>query len=169
MQTTLEKNTRDTFSELDNILFAFNEEQLNTVPFEGSWTAGQVAEHTIKALSGLSRLMNGPAEKTDRDPAEKIKGIEDLFLDFTVKMQSPDFILPSAGPQQKASLLRSVEESKKAMLEALEKDLTLCCNGAELPGFGKLTRLEWIHFFLAHTQRHTQQLKNIFNTFKKGI
>jgi hypothetical protein len=167
MKTALVKNTRDTFSELDNILFAFSEEQLNTVPFKDSWTAGQVAEHTISALSGLPRLMGSPAETTDRDPAEKIKGIEDLFMNFNIKMQSPDFILPSAGPHQKESLLRSVEGSKKAMEEALEKDLTLGCNGVELPGFGKLTRLEWIHFFLAHTQRHTQQLKNIFQTFKK--
>ncbi|MEO6612877.1 MAG: DinB family protein [Chitinophagaceae bacterium] len=167
MKIELVKNTRDTFSEFDNILFAFSEKQLNTVPFKDSWTAGQVAEHMINALAGLPRLMGGPAEISGRNPGEKIKAIEDLFLDFNIKMQSPDFILPSAGPHQKESLLHSVEGSKKAMLEALEIDLSLCCNGAELPGFGKLTRLEWVHFFLAHTQRHTQQLKNIFQTFKK--
>lgn len=169
MKTQLIKNTRDSFNELDNILFAFSDEQLNSVPFKDSWTAGQVGEHIIKALSGLPSLMNGPAEATERDPGEKIKGLEDLFLNFSIKMQSPDFILPGNGPHDKDSLLRSVENSKAAMLDAVEMDLDLLCTAAELPGFGQLTRLEWIHFSLAHTQRHTRQLKNIFQTFKKNM
>jgi hypothetical protein len=166
MNTELQKNITDTFNELDNIIFAFNGTQLNSVPFEGSWTAGQVADHIIKSLGGISRLLNGPTEKTERDPGEKIKALEDLFLNFDIKMKSPDFILPGDGIQEKEATLQRIGELKNEMLEANKLDLSLLCLGAEFPGFGKMTRLEWMHFFLVHTQRHTHQLKNIFRTLK---
>jgi hypothetical protein len=167
MKTGLEKNITDTFNELDNILFAFNGEQLNLSPFEGSWTAGQVAEHIIKSLAGISFFMNGPVEEPGRDPGEKIKALEDLFLNLTIKMKSPDFILPEADYHDKEEILNKLENLKIEMLAAAKLDLTQLCKAGEFPTFGYLTRLEWIHFFLAHTQRHTQQLKNIFYTIKQ--
>ena len=33
----------------------FDEEEVNEVPFEGSWTPGQLAQHVIMSLSGISR------------------------------------------------------------------------------------------------------------------
>jgi len=167
MKSGLEKTINNTFNELDNILFSFNDEQLNEIPFEGSWTAGQVTEHIIRSLGGVSRLMSGPAEPTDRDPGEKIKTLEDLFLNFNIKMRSPDFILPEGTDHKKEELLRTLEQLKKETLEASKLDLSLLCTGAEFPTFGQLTRLEWLHFFLAHTERHTHQLKNIFKSFKQ--
>ncbi|HEV7781940.1 MAG TPA: DinB family protein [Chitinophagaceae bacterium] len=169
MKTGLGKNINDTFNELDNILFSFSEEQLNETPFEGSWTGGQVTEHIIKSLGGISRLMNGPVEDAGRDPGEKIKALEDLFLNFNIKMRSPDFILPEAIHHKKNDLLKVLADLKKEMLDASKLDLSLLCTGAEFPTFGHLTRMEWLHFFLVHTQRHTQQLKNIFHTLKQTV
>ena len=166
MKETVKKEINETFNELDNILFSFTDEQLNTVPFEGSWTAGQVAEHIIKALKGSSRLLNGPTEDVVRKPDEKIKATRDLFLNFDIKMTSPDFILPDNGTYTKDELLSSINQLKKEMLENTEMDLSKQCTGFELPTFGKFTRLEWLNFYIVHTQRHTHQVKNIFRTLK---
>jgi hypothetical protein len=164
---TLEKNITGTFSELNNILSAFSEAQLDEVPFEGSWTPGEVAEHIIKSLSGIKLFLEGPVKEPGRAPDEKVKALEDLFLNFDIKMKSPDFILPQAKQHSKEEQLRVLTALEQEMLDAAKLDLSLLCEAGEFPTFGYLTRLEWIHFFLAHTQRHTQQLKNIFLTLKK--
>jgi hypothetical protein len=164
---TLEKNISATFSELNDTLSVFSDAQLDQVPFEGSWTPGEVAEHIIKSLSGIKFFLEGPVKEPGRAPAEKIKALEDLFLNFEIKMKSPDFILPQAKQHDKEEQLRVLNELEQQMLDGAKLDLSLLCEAGEFPTFGYLTRLEWIHFFLAHTQRHTHQLKNILLTLKQ--
>jgi hypothetical protein len=77
-------------------------------------------------------------------------------------MQSPDFIVPVATHHDKTAMLESFNQLKTQMINAAEAlDLTVTCNSLEMPGLGFLTRLEWLNFFVVHTQRHTRQLKNI--------
>src|SRR5882757_6923972 len=49
----LQKEVSDTFQDLISTLSAFKEEQFNLVPYEGSWTPGQIAEHLIKSVSAI--------------------------------------------------------------------------------------------------------------------
>lgn len=42
-----------TFGHLIDELSKFDESTLNQIPFEGSWTAGQTAEHIIICGSGI--------------------------------------------------------------------------------------------------------------------
>ena len=167
MKEAIKKEINETFNELDKMLFSFSNEQLNIIPFEGSWTAGQVAEHIIKSLTGLNGFLNGPTEATNRNADEKVKALKDLFLNFDIKMKSPDFILPGNTTYTGEELLKTITKLKNEMLQAADLDLSLICNSFELPTFGKMTRLEWINFYIVHTERHTQQLKNIFRTLKK--
>ena len=46
----------DTTAKLLHALSLFNEEELNTVPFEGSWTAGQVGWANSRGGNGLVLL-----------------------------------------------------------------------------------------------------------------
>ena len=39
------RDFENTNVELLQLFSSFNQEQINVVPFEGSWTAGQLAEH----------------------------------------------------------------------------------------------------------------------------
>src|SRR5215210_3064680 len=82
--------------ELDNVtqklmqlISSLDEEQLNTIPFEGSWTAGQVAEHLIKSNGGFAKLLFGPVKETERATDELVEPIKKTFLDFTINMDSP--------------------------------------------------------------------------------
>lgn len=140
-------------------LLKFSNEQLNMVPFAGSWTAGQVADHIRKATDGLPDMNTRLA---DRDPELYVETLRSLFLDFTAKYESPDFILPDAGPFQRDALLSELARVKNANAEiALTRDLTHLCLDFEMPGLGYLTRYEWLNFMAAHIQRHAYQLKNI--------
>lgn len=162
MENKIVIEAESTFNGLIDILSTFNQQEINTVPFEGSWTPGQVADHMIKSDGGFLELLNGPVEVTQRKPDEGVEGIRARFLDFSTKMQSPDFVIPENKNFVKASLLSTLENIKVGTIKAIkELDLTKTCTGFELPFAGKLTRLEAVYFVIYHTQRNTHQLKKI--------
>lgn len=144
-------------------LSQFGHGPFNQVPFAGSWTGGQVAEHLFKSIEGIPQLLAGnTAATTGRRPDEYVKTIEDIFLDFDIKMKSPDFILPSEGPhdcnqylQQFRSTFDELAERSRAM------DMSLTCTDFDFPGVGYFTRWEWVSFAICHTRRHARQLQNI--------
>lgn len=152
------------FGKLIGVLSGFEQNQIDKIPFEGSWSAGQVGEHLLKGLSGLPQLVAGKTEKTDRAQDDKVQAIRDLFLDFSTKMQSPDFILPTQNEHDKTKLIAGLRQIESELLDvAHNNDLSLVCLDFELPGSGPFTVCEWIAFFLAHAQRHTHQLENIYD------
>lgn len=152
----------NTLSKLLQLLSAFNQEQLNLAPFKDSWTAGQVAEHMIKSNAGFVEMLFGPVSETNRPPDELSQQIKTGFMDFTTKMESPDFVVPSNTSHQKTALVYTLTQIKASLLKAIENlELTKTCMAFELPVFGYLTRLEAIYFVIYHTKRHCHQLENI--------
>ncbi len=145
-----------------NTIASFKQEDFNTVPFANSWTAGKVTDHITKAVSGIKDIAHWPVTPTDRDPAKNIQGLKDLFLDMDIKMQSPDFVLPSEGPHDRDAFIQQLEGVWNGAADAVKTiDLSPEFREFELPGFGHLTLLENIYFAMYHSQRHIQQLQNI--------
>ena len=159
-------NTKELFISLDdassqllNMIASLSEVALNTVPFHESWTAAQLASHVTKSNSSISLALNMEAKPAERDPAERVQELRRMFLDFTTKFQSPDFISPTQSTYEKDILISKLNRSVERLKEAASKvNLTDIIN---LPAFGEITKLELLHFVLYHTQRHTHQLKNI--------
>lgn len=151
-----------TEAELLHIYASLSQEQLNQVPFKGSWTAGQVGEHLTKGCS--VELLYGNTKPTERDPAIMIEPLRRLFLDFSTKMNSPDFIYPQENHYQKEEMYKRLETTWKNIRHAANTlDLNPTCMDFEFPGTGMLTRFEWLSFMVIHTQRHLHQLRNIYS------
>ncbi|SHH71478.1 DinB family protein [Flavobacterium defluvii] len=168
MNTDVQKNIVETFKKLNEIFSKFSENEINQIPFQGSWTPGQVVQHIILACSGYPKLFGGKTEKTTRKPDEKIKDIEGLFLNFSIKMDSPVFLIPEKKEYSKNELSLELLRIESELLDCAEKyDLTLTCLDFQVPGFDKFTMYEWIDFALVHTQRHTHQLNTIFQYLTK--
>lgn len=157
---------RKTVDELLETVKQFSQEKINEVPFEGSWTAAQVTDHIYKSQEVFPKLLNGKTEEAKRDTEKKKQQIKSIFLDFSNKMKSPDFIIPADEPQKKEELMRRMENKAKEITAAMkDHDLNRTFLDFELPGFGKFTGLEWSWFITYHTQRHIHQLKNILERF----
>lgn len=154
----------NTTAKLLQTISSFPEENFNTVPFEGSWTAAQVSDHILKSVSGIHELLYTTTKPTSRQPDEKLESIRAMFLDFSTKMKSPDFVLPRNTPLEKGRVLTAWEGTKAKITEAVKTlDLSATCTAFEIPGFGEFTRSEWAWFAIYHIQRHTHQLKNIYD------
>lgn len=144
------------------LLNSFSEKELNTVPFQGSWTAAQVGRHLFKAEEGIDKMFYAPTKAVDRDPSEKAALMKELFLNFDTKMKSPDFILPEEKQYEKTALEDLLKKEKVKVLEAvqnsnLNEEAPL---SDEHPLKGS-TKLEILHFLTYHTMRHNHQIRNI--------
>jgi hypothetical protein len=161
----LDSNT----NELLQTIAAFTNEQFNVVPYKGSWTAGQVAEHLLKAESGIPVVLKGNSKSTERPADEKMETIRSIFLDFDTKMESPDFILPSEEPKEKEIFLDGFQKNRIAVKELAGCiDLSRSFTDFPFPGIDVLTGMEWLFFMTCHSKRHTRQLKNIYTIVNKG-
>lgn len=168
MKTELQTDIIKTFKKLSEIYSKFSETELNTVPYEGSWTAAQATQHILLATSGYAGLFAGKTKKTTRKPDLYIKDLEALFLNFNIKMDSPDFLKPEITDYNKNEQTLALLNRESDLLSMVEiHDLTLTCVDFKLPGYENFTILEWISFALIHTQRHTKQLNDIFQSVTK--
>jgi uncharacterized damage-inducible protein DinB len=149
----------DVTADFLQLLEAVPQEYMNTIPFEGSWTVGQVANHIFKSDSYVLKSLRGPTKDIHREAGEKIEETKKVFLDFTKKLKSPKQIVPENKTYFKEELLTDLKKTRGEINQSIESlDLTVVCAD---PVLGDMTRLEIIHFVIYHTQRHIHQLRNI--------
>ena len=167
MKEQLITEFNETTQDLLAMLSQFTREEFNKIPFEGSWTAGQVAEHLYKSESGIVKALKGNSVPTERDPYKHIAVIQKIFLDYTQKLQSPEFIIPSDEPKNKNQFIQYFEGTRKALETLLNKsDLDKAFTDFSFPQLGHLTGWECICFVVCHSKRHIRQMKNIAERLK---
>jgi len=150
------KKVKAAYTELFNEL---DTQQVNKIPYQGSWTAAQVLEHITKSIADAPKVLGTPTEPMQRDPQEKIEGLRKTFLDFSTKMKSPAFIEPSEVFHDKETTLANFNNNFEALIK-----ITPSANDNDVvknTPFGDISKLELLHFFLFHSQRHLHQLQNM--------
>lgn len=160
--STIANNIENTSKELLQVIFSIPREKFDTIPFEGSWTAGQVTEHVLKSCSGLVDVLEGNVKPVDRNAEQHVQMLRDAFLNFDHKMKSPEFILPTHNTHDRQVIAADLANALAGIAAVAKvEDLSLLCTDFEMPNLGQLTRIELINFVDVHTQRHIHQLKNI--------
>jgi DinB superfamily len=163
-KTELLTTIDEAVSELQGLMLNLDENKINTVPYKDSWTAGQLFRHVTKSTNGMAKVMLMESKPAERDPGEKIPELKKTFLDFSHKMQSPDFIVPEKGPYEKQAAMEELSKSFEQLKENTNKaNLTDMTEGLPL---GAITKWEMLHFVLYHTQRHLHQMKKICDALK---
>ncbi|HEY1114521.1 MAG TPA: DinB family protein [Chitinophagaceae bacterium] len=159
-----------TLSELYDVYASIPVEAVNTSPFPGSWTSGQLVRHLVMANGGCLEEINGPVQETTRPINTGVESIRNVFLDFSTKMTAPEFVVPPAIAYEKEEGLASLDEIRQGLLAGLDTlDLSKTCLLFELPVLGFLTRWEILHFVVYHTRRHIQQLKKMKESLEAGV
>jgi hypothetical protein len=156
--------TSDAVSQLTDLMLAVDDDKVNTIPYEGSWTAPQLLRHVTKSINGMTKAMHMDAKPVERNPGERIEQLKKIFLDFSKKLTQPEFIVPEERIYEKQS---SIEELNRSFTQFKESAKSTNLNDMieGLP-LGPITKLEIIHFVLYHTQRHLNQMKNICEALK---
>src|SRR4030095_1244635 len=100
-----------TTSELLKSISSFSETQINEIPWAGSWTAAQVAEHVTKSNIEIAKSLKKEGKLTGRAPDAGVDQLKSIFLAFDKKLLSPEFILPSQDIYQKKLVIDNLEVS----------------------------------------------------------
>lgn len=162
MAQQISKQLDEALNESVTLVESFTEKELNTVPFEGSWTPGQVADHILKSTNGMDKLLVGPGEPANRQPDEKAEEFKNLFLDFSIKMKSPDFILPDERDFTVNELTDRLRSIQQAIAGAIPNaDLEGVPPLGEQHPLNGSTKLELLHFLTYHTMRHNHQMEKM--------
>ena len=99
------------------------------------------------------------AKAAERDPAERVQQLKDIFLNYATKFNSPDFIVPDNRVYDKQETINDLTRSFSKFKDSTENaNLKSLVEG--LP-FGPVTKWEILHFVLYHSTRHLDQLKRI--------
>jgi hypothetical protein len=138
----------------------FSQQQINEAPYEGCWTAAQITDHIFQSDNAVLKALHGPSQPANRPPDQGIDNLKAIFLDFSTKLKSPDFIIPDNIEHDKENLVSAFKSQRELIGKAIKTlDLTATVS---MPIFGEPTRLELISFVIFHTQRHTNQVRNIY-------
>jgi len=166
MVTEIRVEFGKTSDELIQMISSTSDEQFNEIPFDGSWSVAQVGEHLLKSY-GIVKVLNGQGAETKRLPGKEIVQVKKIFLDFDAKYKSAEALLPTDEPIEKEELLRGLQKRISQINEVIQtKDLTETCIDRPFKGIGDLTRMEWLHVILFHTQRHIHQIENILKSLE---
>ncbi|HSD08377.1 DinB family protein [Flavobacterium sp.] len=150
----------DTFKQLVDMISMLDNNQINQVPYQDSWTAGQLCNHVTKSTSGVAQVMKINGKLSDKNGSEKVIELKNIFLNFSIKMKSPQEIIPDDGPFEKQNVINELSDCVKKLNEN-SKNTNLDEIIENLP-FGSVTKYELLHFVLYHSQRHLRQLKRIY-------
>lgn len=86
--TTTAIDTKQLFIDLDSTWdevtsrIQDNSYSINEIPFEGSWTIAQLAEHIIKSNKVITEGMRQHGRPADRDPEAAVPNLKETFLNF---------------------------------------------------------------------------------------
>ncbi|MBN8673606.1 MAG: DinB family protein [Chitinophagales bacterium] len=150
-----------TAMELVSLLKSCPENRMNNIPFEGSWTIAQVADHLFLSNTSIAKALSLEGTSINRAADERAGELEAIFLDFSKKYKAPDFIIPAKELYGKEELIHQLEHSFSTIKEVSDHtDLAVLINH---PAFGDISKLEILYFVWFHTQRHLQQVKNILH------
>jgi hypothetical protein len=154
----------ETVSEILEVISFIDENKINTIVSEDSWTIAQVADHLIKSNRSIANALDIHSLKFRRHADLRKEELESQFLNFSVKFKSPGFILPDKNYYNKENLVKDLSDSFKSLYDKSNRnDLSEMITHK---AFGDITKLELIYFVWYHSQRHLRQIKNIFKTLK---
>lgn len=154
-----------TFLRLREIIDA-SSDYFNRPPSYGGWTPGQAVRHIQMSVSGMPALLSAPSQERREPINQKVPQIIGVFLNFDQKYQAPGMIQPEEKEFDAHRFQDFFLNWEKSFKEAVaQNDLGYLCTGFELPGFGPMTRLEFVAFTLFHTQRHIDQIRRMLVDF----
>ena len=166
MTKDIREQVEETTNELLKLVLSFREEEMNVIPFKDSWTVAQVAEHVTKSNISMIQSLSTQGKTSFRNADEGAQKLKEIFLNFTSKLQSPKFILPTRNTYSKEIVVADLKNSIE-QINGLSKRVNLS-ESVNHRVFGEITKFEILHFVVYHTQRHIHQLKNIFQQVKNN-
>lgn len=156
---------------LIQLLQQFTPEAFVRRPNSESWSAAEVAEHLLIINKNLNYVMQADGSVIpDRAPDKKLSGLKEALANRANKFEAPENVRPTGTVHDQQELIACLQKQLQVLKQIIqEKELKEQCEVYAHPRVGRLTRLEWSYFIVYHTQRHCQQLEDIYSQSKATV
>jgi hypothetical protein len=174
---TLEKKERkyakdflkETRSDLTKSVKGLNEAQLKFKTAPDRWSVEDCMKHIAAAEMGLRQMLdNNLKQPATPEKRSEVKVTDENLIKMienrTNKAQAPEQLRPENTPFKSADeALTSFKDNRDKLLDFVKNTKEDLRNHiVELP-FGKIDAYQMVLFISAHSNRHTQQIKEVMN------
>ena len=169
---TIVENLARAQSELLRAAESVPEDQWQTRPAEGRWSAGEMIGH----LSAVERTILSRAGKLLRKPPKSVPFFKRFHVPMmmvetrVIRLRTPKWLDVQTIHEKEEMLaeLRGVRERTLAFIEETRgRDLSKY--STPHPFLGTLNAYEWLQFIASHEIRHTKQMREIAGTLPKTV
>jgi uncharacterized damage-inducible protein DinB len=165
MLTLIEKLKANT----EKLLLSFSELDQNDLHYKTeptSWTVMECIEHIFLVDVGVSKVLTTNAEGKKSSNTQKElfsdERLSSLLVNRSYKVPAPEFV----SPKNRFSTADEAQKSIRIIIEKIEFHLkqndieseTITIRHAAL---GEMTKTDWVHFLIHHTNRHILQIEEI--------
>ncbi len=151
-------------SRLDKVLVALDDDTARKRLTPDSWSALDCIEHLYVVNTGVLRILRAPVtQRMERPPEAVGRSVINRYLpDRTRKYSSPEGVRPT-GRFHTLEQARTAMEQLNAKIKAAVEPGEIAFDGQtwQHPYLGEMTKLDWLHFLIAHTDRHLAQIQEI--------
>lgn len=163
-RTEILSSFKHAFADLEKAISRFNETSFNVKPEGSNWSPAMVVQHLVLAGRNFDKILLGNTAPTAGLADAKVAQLKEIFLNYDLKMTSPEFKAPADDLYNSEELISELNGIGAAVASAISKvDLTATCLDFEFPGLGHVTGIEAVYFLIYHSQRHTHQLSEMAN------
>lgn len=148
------------------------DEELHFRPSPDSWNILECVEHICLVNGNISRILQIPPPpvtgnlQPELHSEGKLNHI--LVTKRDIKRTAPDSVTPK-GIYKTADEAKSViyDDAERILYELDQTDISTHTHTIPHHALGEMTKTDWVHFMLAHTQRHLHQIEQIKENYKQ--
>ena len=172
---SLAEKTKTVITALTDLIDNCSEEELHFHPSADSWNILECAEHIWLVNATIYRFLQTPPPALPHQNKESELHSEGkmnhlLITKRDTKRTAPQWVIPKG-------LFKTGEEAKQAVHKATSDirsilettDISRETHTLAHPAIGEMTKTDWVHFLISHTQRHVFQMQEIKEKFHSVV
>ena len=163
LQEKIQSNTLDLFNSFNSL----SEANVRFKPSENRWSILECVEHIFLIAEAVSKVIATPlpTEKTENKKTElfgeqKLNTI--LVINRAFKVPAPDWVSPKGRFKNITESTQSINAIIDKIIHHIENNkIEQETHTIKHPVLGVMTKVDWIHFMIAHTNRHILQIEEV--------
>ncbi len=165
---SLQKKVQENTSALIASFSGLNQTEAEFKPSENVWSVLECVEHIFLIDNAVVKIIGIPPpaetmenDKTELFSAEKLHHILVTKREMQ-KVPAPDSMVPKGILKTKLEAEQSINSVSSKISSLLDaNDITKETHTIKHPRLGEMTKLDWVHFMIAHTNRHILQIEEL--------
>jgi|SRR3954465_5333229 len=171
---SLSEKIRTVVSALVNLIDTCTEEELHYKPTADSWSILECVEHIYLVNRNVFIALQTPPPLSHENKLSELhsegKLNHILVTKREIKRTAPPLVVPKGIFKTKVEAKEAIRKSEAEILNALKAtDISKETHTIAHPSIGEMTKTDWVHFSISHTQRHLFQIEEIKNAYKNRM